>query len=90
MIYLNRKGFRMANGVKVVNGFYNLNSADLVGRTVGEVMDDAAYSRLLSLNGDENTDVKSGDSSDYQPVDNDFVLNEGDTLRFSRSGGTKG
>lgn len=74
--------------VTVTNGTNRLSQDNFVGMTVEEVVD--TLTSLWNLSGDESYAVKRSGDSDYDGVDYDYVLQNGDTLRISRSAGGKG
>lgn len=75
--------------VRVSNGGANNVSSDRYeGWTVGDVRSDSVTADLLNLTGDESASVGSG--ADRSTVDDDYVLEAGDVLSFSRQAGNKG
>lgn len=77
----------MDNAVRVSNGVRSLSDEDFVGLFADELRD--AVSDIFQLEGNETMEVRSGDGG-YRAVDNDYVFRGGDSVRFSRAGGTKG
>ena len=79
----------MADTVKLSCGVNETTAQDAVGWTVDDVANDPAYIQVLGLNGDESASVSSNGGS-FRNVDLQYVLQAGDELQFSRSGGQKG
>ncbi len=76
--------------VNLTSGATNISNANLVGRSVGDICDDEGITSILSLEGNESTQVRHSNSDVFETVDSGYFLVEGDTLRFERSAGTKG
>lgn len=77
----------MANvNVTVVSGANRVTSASYIGKTVADIREELA--ETLELTGDETSTVLSDGVSN--PVDDDYVLESGDRLTFSRVAGQKG
>lgn len=68
----------------------NSMSLDFGGQTVGQVRGNSALASLLNLQGNESVEVRTAGSDSWETVDNDFELDDGDSVRFSRQTGTKG
>lgn len=77
----------MAN-VRIVSGATSVNSENLVGQTVARVRRDCAV--VLGLVGGESSDVESVGQPTFRAVDDNYVIRDGDTLRFTRTAGEKG
>lgn len=74
--------------VTVKNGVNSRSFETLVGRSVGDVTGDDIVMELLSLEGDENAQIRRNGNV-FGAVESD-VLQDGDELIFVRSGGSKG
>ena len=71
--------------VKVVSGTNQMNVE--VGNSVADVRD--ALSLLWNFAGDETAEV-SANGGVFRSVNDSYVLQDGETLSFSRTNGTKG
>lgn len=65
------------------NGIATL-SDEFAGMTIAEVFADETLSTVLSLQGDETATVNG------RTVDRNYVVVDGVTVRFARTGGAKG
>lgn len=77
----------MDNTVRVSNGVRSLSDEDFVGLFVDELVDQVTD--IFQLDGNETVEVRSENDA-YRVVGNEYVLRAGDSVRFSRAGGTKG
>lgn len=74
----------------VSNGVNSVRGSTVVGRSVGDIRDDAVLADLLDLHGGERATAKFDGSNGFESVDDDFVVSDETELRFSRSAGEKG
>jgi len=74
----------------VSNGVNSVRGNTVVGRTIGEIRDDAVLSDLLDLHGGERATARFSGSDGFENVDDDFEVTEESEVRFSRSAGEKG
>lgn len=74
----------------VKNGLNKFTGETLVGMSVGEVRESSALSGILSLTGSEEVSVQFAGESSFTPVDDDHIIEDGDTVSFTRDSGSKG
>lgn len=75
---------------KFQNSLTSIPCDEFNGWSISELVGDATFSGLLSLTGDETTEVQSAGSTSWVAVDRYYRVQPGDTVRFSLATGTKG
>lgn len=75
--------------VSAQNGV-NRFDLEVAGRTVLDLMNDAVFTGVLNLGGTETCQVSSDNGLTWSNATNNYVVRDGDQLRFTRAAGTKG
>lgn len=77
------------DNVSFEHGASTFSNPTFVGQTVSEVRQNQLIKSILSLVGGEAVRVSSNGAS-FRPVNDTYRLVAGDTVQFTRDGGTKG
>lgn len=75
--------------VTIKCGANSMSSSNLIGQTIGDLRSDEGLCDRMGINADQGVQVKSGNVEFVDKNDN-YVIQDGDTVRFSRTVGTKG
>jgi hypothetical protein len=84
----NQMGVKLSKGVNYFEST-RIGNQSLSGMTISEVMNNTLLKRQLGLTGNEAVEV-SQNGGDFVAVDSYYVLEDGDEVMFTQSGGEKG
>lgn len=65
-------------------------NANLEGYSVGDLRGNTDLQAAFSTNGDETVQVRSAGDTEFVTVDDNYVLDTDDVVRFVKAAGTKG